>query len=671
MTLATTLVTTLLAAAPAAGKPVDPANLDPSVPACQDFYQHAVGGWLKANPIPADKARYGAFEELMERNRATLKAILEETSARRDWKRGTIQQKVGDFYASGMDEAAIEKAGTKPLQPWLARIAALKKPDDLPRHLAEAQLHDLPGGIGFRIDQDEKDSTRYMPILWQAGLGLPDRDYYLKDDARSKGLREQYVAFVARMFELLGEKPEKAKADAAAVMALETKLAEASRTRVALRDPEANYNKRTLAQLEAEAPGFGWGAWLAGLGIPKDQALNVGQPEFAKAFAALTRSEPLETWKTYLRFHALRGAAPYLPKAIDDARFAFYGKTLQGVQQQEERWKRVQTVVDGALGEALGQLYVERAFGPQQKERMKALVENLRAALRERIDGLPWMSPETKAAAQKKLAAFGVKIGYPDRWRDYSKLEVKRAGYLENVLAANRFENRRQIAKLGKPIDRTEWFMSPPTVNAYYSPNMNEIVFPAGILQPPFFWPEGDDAVNYGAIGVVIGHEMTHGFDDQGAQYDAEGNLKNWWTEADKKAYEARTGLVVKQFEGYKPFEDASINGKLTVGENIADLGGLKIAWAALEKALGRDPNAAGKLDGYTPGQRFFLSYANVWRNNIRDEALRVRLATDPHSPGRWRVLGPVANLPEFHAAFQCPEGAPMRRPEAERPTIW
>ncbi|MFT3914390.1 MAG: M13 family metallopeptidase [Anaeromyxobacteraceae bacterium] len=671
MTLVLPILAVLQAATPAAGQAIDPANLDPAVPACQDFYHHAVGGWQKANPIPADKARYGAFEELAERNRAILKTILEETSAKKDWKKGSIQQKVGDFFASGMDEDAIEKAGAKPLQPWLARIDKVKSADDLPAYLAEASLAGVPGGIGLGVGQDDKDSTRYVPTLWQGGLGLPDRDYYLKDDDRSKGLREKYATFVSTLFVLLGEKEGQAREDAAAVIALETKLAQAARTRVALRDPEANYNKRTLAELEQEAPGYGWATFLGKQGIPKAQDLVVGQPEFAKAFAALTRSEPIATWRTYLRFHAARGAAPYLSKAFDQASFEFYGKALNGVQQQEPRWKRVQGVVDRNLGEALGQLYVEKAFGPAQKERMKTLVENLRKALSERIAGLAWMSPETKAAAQKKLAAFGVKIGYPDRWRDYSKLDVKRAGYLDNVQAASTFESKREIAKLGKPIDRTEWGMSPPTVNAYYSPNMNEIVFPAGILQPPFFWPDADDAVNYGGIGVVIGHEMTHGFDDQGAQFDAEGNLKNWWTDADKKAYEGRTGLVVKQFDAFKPFPDASVNGKLTLGENIADLGGLKIAWAALEKALGKDPNQAPKVGDLTPGQRFFLSYANVWRNNIRDEALRVRLATDVHSPGQYRVLGPVANLPEFYTAFGCKDGDAMKRPEAERPAIW
>ena len=659
------------ASAPAVGKPIDPANQDASIAACQDFYGHAVGGWQKANPIPADRARYGAFEELAERNRATLKAILEESSARSDWPKGSIQQKVGDFYASGMDEAAIEKAGVKPIQPWLDRIAKLQA-KDLPAYLAASHASGLHGGFRFAIDQDEKASTRYVVLVRQGGLGLPDRDYYLKDDARSKELREKYLAHVGRMLELSGEKPDQARADATAVLALETRLAQASRTRVEMRDPQSNYNKRTLAQLEAEAPGFGWGAYLGALGVPKDQDLDVGQPAFAKAFAALVASEPLPAWRTYLRWHALASVARFLPRAFEDERFAFYGGVLQGVEKQEDRWKRVLDVTDDELGEALGQLYVEKAFGPQQKERMKTLVENLRTVLRERIDGLQWMGPETKAAAQKKLAAFGVKIGYPDRWRDYSALTISRgASYLENVLAAEAFDTRRNVAKLGKPIDRTEWGMSPPTVNAYYNSSMNEIVFPAGILQPPFFWPEGDDAVNYGAIGVVIGHEMTHGFDDRGSQYDAEGNLSNWWTEADRKAYEARTDLMVKQFDGYRPFADASINGKLTLGENIADLGGLKIAWAALAKALGQDPNRAPPVEGLTPGQRFFLSYANVWRNNVRDEALRVTLATNPHSPGKWRVLGPTSNLPEFHAAFSCGPGSAMNRPEAERPVIW
>jgi len=656
---------------PAAPKPVDPASFDPAVKPCEDFYQHAVGGWLKANPVPADKPRWGSFEELADRNRAVLKTILEETSAKADWPKGSVKQKVGDFFASGMDEAAIEKAGTKPLEPWLAKIDGVKTNAELPKLVAELHGRRLMAGYGFFVGQDQKETTRYLAMLSQGGLGLPDRDYYLKDDAKSKEIREKYLAHVARMLELLGDAPDAAKAKAASVMALETKLATAARTRVELRDPERNYNKRTVSELVAEAPGYDWAAYFGALGVAGLKELNVRQPEFAKAFAAMASSEPLDAWKAYFRWHVVRASADALPRRFEEEAFAFYGRTLNGVPQQEERWKRVQAATDRALGEALGQIYVERTFSPKSKERMKVLVENLRASLKERIAALSWMGDETKKAAQKKLAAFGVKIGYPDTWRDYSALEISRGSYFENFVAANAFEVKRNLGKLGKPIDRTEWGMTPPTVNAYYSPTMNEIVFPAGILQPPFFWADGDDAVNYGGIGVVIGHEMTHGFDDSGSRYDADGNLKNWWTEEDRKAYESRTALVVKQFDGYRPLADQAINGKLTLGENVSDLGGLKVAYEALRKALGKDPNEAEKVEGFTPGQRFFLNYASVWRNNIRDEALRVRLNTDPHSPGRFRVLGPLSALPELHAAFGCAAGSPMVMPEAERPSIF
>jgi putative endopeptidase len=657
-------------AAPAS-KPVDPATFDTSTKPCEDFYQYAVGGWLKANPVPADKSRWGSFEELADRNRAVLKAILEETSAKAGWPKGSVNQKVGDFFASGMDEAAIERAGTKPLTPWLAKIDGLKSNADLPKLVAELHGRRLMAGYGFFVAQDQKETTRYIPMVGQGGLGLPDRDYYLKEDAKSKEIREKYVVHVARMLELLGDTAEAAKAKAAVVMDLETKLAKAARTRVELRDPEKNYNKRTLAQLVADAPGYDWKAYLVAMGVPEGQELNVRQPEFATAFAAMAASEPLDSWKTYFRWHLVRASAAFLPKRFDEEAFAFFGRTLNGVPEQEERWKRVQAATDGALGEALGQLYVERAFSAKSKERMKVLVENLRASLKDRIEALPWMGAETKKAALGKLAAFGVKIGYPDKWRDYSALPVSRASYFENVVNANAFEVKRNVGKLGKPIDRTEWGMTPPTVNAYYSPTMNEIVFPAGILQPPFFWADGDDAVNYGGIGVVIGHEMTHGFDDSGSRYDADGNLKNWWTDEDRKAYDSRTALVVKQFDGYRPLADQAVNGKLTLGENVSDLGGLKVSYEALRKALGKDPNEAAKVEGATPAQRFFLNYAAVWRNNIRDEALRVRLNTDSHSPGRYRVMGPLSALPEFHAAFGCAGTGPMVMPEAERPSIW
>lgn len=675
--LAFTVLPAAGAPAPAAVNPsaqakaVDPSVLDRTTPACTDFYQFANGGWLKTNPIPSDKSRYGAFEEVADRNRAILRGILEETSAKTDWPKGSLRQKTGDFFASGMDQAAIEKAGIKPLEPWFAKIDGVQDTNGLPALLAELHRYRLPAGFGFFVGQDQKESTRYIPMMNQGGLSLPDRDYYLKDDPKSKEIREKYVAHVAKMLELAGEPAETAKQKAETVMAFETRLAKASRTRVELRNPEKNYNKKNLSQLASEAAGFDWKAYLAGRGIPEKQDLNIRQPEFFAAFAEMARTEPVGTWKTYLRWHVLRSTANLLPRKFEEEAFSFFGRTLNGVPEQEERWKRVQAATDQALGEALGQLYVEKAFSPQSKERMKKLVENLRAALKERIEGLAWMSPETKAQAQKKLAAFGVKIGYPDKWRDYSALPVSRASYFDNVLAAQAFETKRNIDKLGKPIDRTEWGMTPPTVNAYYSPTMNEIVFPAGILQPPFFWADADDAVNYGAIGVVIGHEMTHGFDDSGSKYDAEGNLKNWWTESDRNAYDGRTDLVAKQFDSYKPLPDKGINGKLTLGENVSDLGGLKMSYAALTKALGKDPKSAPEIDGFTPAQRFFLSYASVWRNNIRDEALSVRLTTDPHSPGKWRVLGPLSNLPEFHNAFGCTAGTPMWRTETERPTIW
>ncbi len=651
-------------------KPIDPANLDTGVQPCVDFYQYANGGWLKANPVPPDKARWGSFEELADRNREVVRSILQEVSARKDWPKGTIQQKVADFYASGMDEEAIEKAGTAPLKPWLARVEAVKGGSDLPALLAELRLSGIGAGFGFMVAADQKNSTRYIGNLSQGGLGLPDRDYYLKQDPKSLEIRAKYQAHVARMMELAGEKPDQAAASAASVMEVETRLAKASFTRVENRDPQKTYHKMTLAELETLAPGFGWKPFFSGLGVKDPGDLNVRQPSFFKAFGELAATLPPEQWRIYLRWHLVSASANSLTKAFQDEAFAFNGKVLQGQPQQEDRWKRIQAATDRALGEALGQLYVAKAFTPDAKQRMLELVENLRAALKERIEKLDWMGPLTKAQALRKLAAFGVKIGYPDKWKDYTKLEISRGGWAENLLRARRFETRRNLDKLGKPIDRTEWGMTPPTVNAYYSPTMNEIVFPAGILQPPFFDPKADDAVNYGGIGCVIGHEMSHGFDDSGSQYDADGNLKNWWTAEDRKAYEARTALMVKQYNGYEALPGERVNGKLTLGENIGDLGGIKIALAGLQRAQAKQGKPA-PIDGFSAEQRFFLNWAQVWRNNIRDEALRVRLNTDSHSPGRFRVLGPLSDLPEFHQAFGCAEGTPMVRPAAERPSIW
>jgi putative endopeptidase len=670
------LGTALVAAGPAAAdraKPahgIDPTAMDLSVKPCDDFYQYANGTWLKNNPIPPEESIWGGFNEVRDLTRETLKGILEETSAKTTWAPGSIRQKVGDFYATGMDEAAIEKAGTRPVQPALKLVDGITQAKGLPALLAVLHNMGLGGGFGFHVAQDAKNSTQYLGALNQGGLGLPDRDYYTKTDAKSVALREGYVKHLTRMFELVGDAPAVAGRNAATVLALETRLAKACLTRVEQRDPQKTYHKMSLAELATEAPGFDWGGYFKARGVKSLAEVNVRQPGFFKEFAVLSRAVPVADWKTYCRWHVLRSTANTLPKAFADENFNFYEKTLNGIPQQSARWKRIQAATDGSLGEALGQLYVEKAFPPEAKAKVLDLVENLRSALKERIEKLDWMTEPTRKAALTKLGAFGVKIGYTDKWKDYSTLKIDRQSYAGNVLRARTFEVKRNLAKLGKPLDRTEWGMSPQTVNAYYSPTMNEIVFPAAILQAPFFDPKADDACNYGGIGMVIGHEMTHGFDDSGSQYDAQGNLKNWWQDSDRAAYKSRTDLVVKQFDAYKALPDQSVNGKLTLGENIADLGGLKIAFAAWKKSLAGKP-APAAIDGFTGEQRFFLNLACVWRNNIREEALRVRLNTDPHSPGKYRVLGPLSNLPEFYEAFGCPEGSAMVRPLAERPTIW
>ena len=664
----TLLAVSLVAAAPEARTfGIDLANLDTQVKPCENFYQFANGGWLKTHTLPADKSRYGAFEEVSDRNREILHGILETTSRRRDGQPGSVQQKVGDFYLSGMDEATLEKRGAAPLKPYLARIEGLRDSKDLAGFLGRWHSEGLPGGFGFHVAQDAQDSTRYLASLGQGGTALPDRDYYLKDDARSRDLRAKYTAHIARMFELAGAQPGLAKLHALMVLDLETRLAKVQWTRVELRDPVKRTNKRTPQQLQAEAPGFAWQTYFTTRGAKLDQ-LNLSTPPFFVGFAALAKDLPAAQWRVYLRWQLLNATAAGLSKAFVEEAFSFHGKVLNGVPTQEDRWKRIQAATDGALGEALGQLYVAQAFSPAAKQKVLEMVENLRGALKVRITGLDWMGADTKQQAIRKLDAFGVKMGYPDKWKTYD-FPVAPADYFGNLRRAAAFRVKENLAKLGKPVDRTEWGMTPPTVNAYYSATMNEIAFPAGILQPPFFDPKADDAVNYGGIGWVIGHEMTHGFDDSGSQFDADGNLKNWWTGDDKKAYLAKAAMVTRQYDGYEPLPGQHVNGKLTLGENIADLGGLKIAFAAWKQSLGGRPAPA--VDGFTGEQRFFLGAAQVWRNHVRDEALSVRLKTDPHSPGVQRVLGPLANLPEFYEAFGCPEGSPMVRPAAERPSIW
>ncbi len=650
-------------------KPIDPANFDLSTKPSEDFYQYANGTWIAKNPIPADQSRWGSFNELLERNYVVLHAILEDAAKAADAPKGSVLQKVGDFYFSGMDSARAEAEGAKPLEPELSRIASLKDPAELETEFAHIHTFRANVPFTFFVDQDAKKSTDVIAQFRQGGLGLPDRDYYSNPDDKSREIREKYLAHVAKMLTLLGDGPSVASEEAKGVMEMETRLAKASMSRVDLRDPEKVYHKMTVAELSAATPGFSWSRYFNELGIPEPGSVNIHQPGFMTEAAKMMTDIPIDRWKVYLRWHLVRAVGDYLSSAFVNESFAFTGKVLTGAKENRPRWKRCLTTVDGGIGEALGQLYVAKAFSPQAKARAKELIGNLRSVLAERISGLAWMSDATKKQALRKLDAFMVKIGYPDTWRDYTALAIDRGPFVLNVMRAQQFEFKRNLAKIGKPVERGEWGMTPPTVNAYYNPNLNEIVFPAGILQPPFYFPDGDDAVNYGGIGAVIGHEMTHGFDDQGRQFDAEGNLKDWWTSEDSMNYVARAKVVEDQFNGYVALDTLHVNGKLTLGENIADLGGLTIAYAALEKALQGKPRP--KIDGLTPEQRFFLAFAQIWRNNTRPEALRLRLKTDPHSPGRFRCLGPVSNMTEFMQAFDIQEGAPVMRSSDKRAKIW
>ena len=649
-------------------KPIDMNNFDLTVKPEDDFYQYANGGWMKNNPIPADQSRWGSFNELQENNYRILLEILESAANSPLAPNGSIVQKVGDFYASGMDSAIIEQQGMMPLAEEFARIAALQTPDDVQKLIGRFHTMSLRVPFVFYADQDEKNSTEVIAHIRQGGLGLPDRDYYIKDDDNSKKIREQYLAHVKKMFALLGDDDAAATANEAVVMAFETQMANASMTRIERRDPDKTYHKLTLTELNALTPNFSWQMYFDGIGIPSQKTIIIGMPDFLKEINTMLDETPVNHWKTYLRWQLIHNTADFLNSSFEEEKFNFYGKVLTGVTEMKPRWKRILETVDGEIGEALGQLYVQKAFGGNAKTRAKEMVENLRKALHDRIQNLEWMSVATKKQAIRKLEAFRVKIGYPDVWRDYSSLEITRDSYVKNVIRAEQFEFKRNLAQIGKPVDSNEWGMTPPTVNAYYSPSMNEIVFPAGILQPPFFDANADDAINYGGIGAVIGHEMTHGFDDQGRKFDADGNLKDWWTEDDAKNYIERSAVIEKQFNEYVGIDTIHVNGTLTLGENTADLGGLTIAFAALQQAQGIHKRLE-RIDGFTPEQRFFLSWAQVWRQNIRDEALRLRLNTDPHSPGRFRGFGPLTNMGEFQKAFNISDGAPMIR--KERAKIW
>ena len=653
---------------------IDIISLDKTCKPCQDFYRYANGEWLKKNPIPPAYPSWGRFTELAERNREHLHQILEKAAANRNPAPGSNEQKIGDFYASCMDEKQVNAEGIKPLAPEFERLQAIKNLTDLQAEVARLQLEGVNALFDFGSTQDAKNSSQVIGGAEQGGLGLPDRDYYLDTgnksvDEKNSEIRSKYVEHVAKMFQLMGDAEAGAAAEAKTVMDLETRLAKVSMNRVDRRDPDKTYHKMSRDELKALTPNLSWDSYFTEVGHPGIATVDVAQPDFFKGLSADLGEVSLEDWKTYLRWHLIDAAAPALSQPFVDENFNFQGRVLQGTQEILPRWKRCVRATDHELGEALGQVYVEQYFPPEAKARALEMVDNLTAALREDLQTLPWMGEATRQQALTKLNAFTRKIGYPDKWRDYSAYHVDRGPYVLNLLRGAEFESKRDLNKIGKPVDRTEWGMTPPTVNAYYDPLLNEIVFPAGILQPPFFDPKADDASNYGAMGAVIGHEMTHGFDDQGRKFDAHGNLRDWWTAEDAKNYNARAECVEKQFDGYEVQKGLRENGKLVLGESIADLGGLTIAYRALERALEGKPRPL--VDGMTPEQRFFLAYAQVWAANDRPEYERLLVNTNPHPLDRFRAIAAPSNMPVFAQAFDCKEGDDMVRPAASRCQIW
>jgi putative endopeptidase len=641
-------------------------NLDKSCKPCDDFYEFAMGGWMKANPIPAEYPSWGTFTQLRDNNLSAMHTIL-ETAAKATAPSGSNEQKIGDFYASCMDTSAIEAAGLKPIAAELSAIDAINDRKSLDDAIAKLQTQGVGALFRFSSGQDIKDSTQVMAQAGQGGLGMPDRDYYFRDDEKSKQLRSDYEQHVARMFVLAGDAQDKAANEAKTVLNIETALAKSSRTRVELRDPEKNYHPMTIAEMDTLTPDWPWEGYFHQIEAPALKQVNVRQPEFFKEMNQQLSTVSLPDWKIYLRWHVLHANAPALPERVVEENFDFYDRKLSGTKEMLPRWKRCVQSTDRNLGEALGQVYVDKYFPPAAKARAKEMVNNLIAALRDDIPTLSWMGPETKKEALAKLEAFTIKIGYTDKWRDYSKLSISRDSYDANVRRSTEFEYARQLAKIGKPVDRTEWGMTPPTVNAYYSSSMNEIVFPAGILQPPFYNPNADDAVNYGGIGAVIGHEISHGFDDQGSKFDGKGNLNEWWKPEDRKNFTERGDCVVNQFNSYEVEPGLHQNGKLVLGESIGDLGGLAIAYAAYEKSIeGKRPK---DIDGFTPEQRFFLGWAQVWGANQRAEAARLQTNTDPHPLARFRGNGPLSNMEAFAKAFGCRKGDPMVREQACK--IW
>ena len=647
---------------------LDLTAMDRSADPCVDFYAYSCGGWQKNNPIPSDQSSWSVYSKVYDDNLAFLWGLLETAATTPTTPEERL---IGDHYGSCVDEAAIEKASLKPIEPDLDAILAVKTVGELPGLLA--RLHAKSGSsrllFGFGSNQDFGDAASVIGYLGAGGLGLPDRDYYTKDDEDSKTKRAQYRDHVASMLTLLGDAPKVALEAADLILALETQLADASLTRVERRDPYKTYNKKTRSELQALTPRFDWSAYLAGLGVGDLGTINVAQPRFLERVNALLGEAPLSTWKAYLRWQLLNSKAAHLPKAFAERDFEFYGKTLRGMEARPVRWKQCVQAVDDQLGEALGKVFVDKTFSPTTKADATRMVEFTQQAMKTRLAAIDWMGEDTKRQAVRKLSSMRNKIGYPDRWRDYSSVRIERGDYYGNIERATAFENRRQLDKIGKAIDRGEWGMTPPTVNAYYSPQMNDINFPAGILQPPLYDPKSDDAPNYGNTGSTIGHELIHGFDDQGRRFDADGNLKDWWSPADSTEFVKRSGCVAEQYAQYVIVDDIKINSQLTLGEDVADLGGTILAYEAWR--LATQSQRLRPIDGLTPDQRFFIGFAQ-WACSIdRPEALRVNARTNPHSPGRYRINGVVINMPEFAQVFSCTAGQPMVKKPADLCRVW
>jgi putative endopeptidase len=657
------------AQAQAPKKLIDPANMDLSVKPGDDFYEYASGTWIKNNPVPAKETRWGSFNELRDFNINAVKGLVEEAAADKSAPAGSVKKRVGDFYAAAMDSVTIEKLGYTPIKPDLARIKQIKDLNGVLNEVVYQRTSGISSPVfGFGVSQDRKNVKKYLPSLGQGGTTMPDRDYYLKDDARTLKIRDAYVTYMTSLFSLTGNSADVAKQKAQTVLALEKQFAEAQMSRLEMRDPYKTYNKFAVAEFSKTTPGMNWSDLLTKFKVAGQDTVLVSSPKFFTTVDGMLKSVPVADWKTYLEWNVLKGSASSLSSPFIQANFAFT-QAQTGQRVQTPRWQRMSSLTDGTIGELLGQLYVAKYFKPEAKARMTELINNLRAAFEIRIKNLEWMSPDTKVKALEKLHAFMPKIGYPEKWKTYDGLVINRTTYFQNLQSADQWRYKEMISQLGKPVDRTLFGMTPPTVNAYYSPTMNEIVFPAGILQFPFFSPEADDAVNYGGIGAVIGHEMSHGFDDSGSQYDKDGNLKNWWTKEDREKFDAKTKALGEQFDKYTVVDTIHVIGKLTMGENIGDLGGLNAAYTAFKMTKQGQSNT--KIDGFTPDQRFFLSWAQVWRGNILPESAAQLIKTDPHSPGEYRTIGAPVNMDAWYNAFDVKPGDKLYKKPEDRIRMW